>query len=263
MEDRKERIAELVSLIQNGHDEYILPLWENVERLISRYANKYLVCLSANGTVPGGVEKEDLEQAGYFAILNALSNYDPSKGAFSTLLVYYLRREFQKAAGIDGNRKREPLNYSLSLDAPVNDDEPEGETRLDFISDPRDYYSGIDESIFQEQLHKALETALDTIPAKEADVLRAEYWQGKKQTEIAEEMGVTDERVRQLRNGGLRHIRNSSARAQLEKILDMETPFYKNVSVEHFTRTHTSAVEAVAIWREKRRREIGKSICSS
>ncbi len=253
-------VDELVSLIQQGRDDLICDLWKELRGLVAWYAVRFHAHLVASrGAAP--VEVEDLIQSGFIAMVEALPRHDPERGSFTTFFRFYIRKAFHSAIG--RSEKHDPLNNYIPLDAPVNDDEPEGATRLEYIPDPRDYYSGIDESIFLEQLHKALETALNAIPAKEAAALRAEYWQGKKQVEIAEEMGCSDEWVRQLRNGGLRHIRNSSAQAQLERFLDMETPFYKNVSVEHFTRTHTSAVEAVAIWREKRRLELGESICSS
>ena len=202
-------------------------------------------------------EIADLEQCGFIAMVEAVKVYDPTRGSFNALLWYCMKNQFQGIIGRSKRKQRDPLNYALSLDAPLDDDDPEGDTWHDAVADPRaDRTDELIESIYQEQLHKALEDALDSIPAREAQALRAEFWQGKNQTETAKEMGVTDERVRQLRNGGLRHIRNSSAMVMLEKFIDYKTPFYRKVSIDQFNRTQTSAVEALMLYREKVRSEL-------
>ena len=252
-------ISECISLIQQGQNEYMIVLWGMVKGLIARWALRYC----AGRRVPGGVELDDLMQCGFLAMVEAVQGYDPEKGGFNTYLHYHVKKQFRDAIGRTDRQLRDPLNHCISLDIPVDEDDPDGKTFLDVVPDPRDSFAGVEKSIFREQLHKALETALDSIPAREAQALRAEYWRGLNQTETAAEMGVTDERVRQLRNGGLRHIRNSSARVMLEKFIDYQTPFYKKVSVVSFNRTRTSAVEAVMLFREKMRCDLGKGLCTT
>lgn len=252
---------DLVMQIQQGHTELLSELWEQKRRLIAMLAAKFFTIISAGRAAPGGVEVDDLVQCGFIAMMEAAAAYNPELGAFNTILHYYIKKHFNQAIGRTEKQRREPLNYCASLDIPVGEDGEE--TLCDFIPDSRDPFTGIEERIYQEQLHKALEAALQVIPTAEADCIRAEYFEGRSQAEIAARMNVSQERARQLRNGGLRHIRTSSAGARLERWLDEETPFYKQVGVDRFNRTHTSAVEAVMLWREKRRRELGKSYCSS
>lgn len=254
--DREERIAELVALIQQGRNDLLCDLWEELRGLVAWHAARYYFALvSVNGAAP--VEVDDLVQTGFIAMVEALGVYDPARGPFKALFKFYIKKAFRTAIG----RFREPLNNYVSLDEPLTEDSEE--TRLDFIPDSRDYFGMIDETIFQEQLHKALEAALNAIPPKEAYALRAEYWRGLKQAETAMEMNCSSQYIARLRNDGLRHIRTGPAKAQLERFLDSETPFFKSVSAERFNRTHTSAVEELVLWRDRRRREIGKSLCTT
>lgn len=248
-------------LIQQGHTELLLELWEQKRRLIAVWAAKYFTIISAGRAAPGGVEVDDLVQCGFIAMVEAAAVHNPELGSFNAILSYYCKKHFRAAIGRSEKQLRDPLNSCASLDVPVGEDEDN--TLLDFIPDSRDPFTGVEDRIYQEQLHKALEAALEMIPTAEAECIRSEYFEGRTQAEIAARMGVSQERARQLRNGGLRHIRTSSAGAKLERWLDEETPYFKKVGVDRFNRTHTSAVEEVMLWRERRRKELGKSYCSS
>lgn len=252
---------DLVMQIQQGHNELLPELWEQKQRLIAVLAARYFTIISAGRAAPGGVEVDDLVQCGFIAMVEAAAVYDPELGSFNTILTWYCKKHFRAAIGRSEKQLRDPLNSCASLDIPVGEDEDN--TLLDFIPDSRDPFTGAEDRIYQEQLHKALETALDMIPTAEADCIRAEYFEGRSQAEIAARMGVSQERARQLRNGGFRHIRYGSAGPRLERWLDQDTPFYRRVGVERFNNTHTSAVEEVMLWRERRRKELGKSYCSS
>ena len=249
---------DLVMQIQQGHNELLPELWEERRRLIAMWAAKFYTIISAGRAAPGGVEVDDLVQCGYFALVEAVAVHNPELGPFNAILSYYCKKHFHKAIGRTEKQRREPLNNCASLDVPVSEDGDE--TLLDFIPDSRDPFTGVEERIYQEQLHKALEAALSVIPTAEADCIRAEFFEGRQQAEIAARMGLSQQRTSQLRNGGLRHIRNSSAKANLERFLDSETPFFKKVGVATFNTTHTSAVEAVMLYRERRRAELGKSL---
>ncbi len=253
-------IEELVLQIQQGNNELLSDLWEKKRRLIAWYAERYYRHITENGCAPGGIEKDDLIQTGFLALTDAVKAYDPAKGSFSTTLYWQLKKAFQIASHL---RKHDALENCISLDDPISADEPDGPTRLDFVPDTRDNYAGIDEAIFQEQLSTALERALDAIPDKEAYAIRAHYFRGLDTKKTAEELGVSFQRVHQLCFEGLRHIQIGSGGAQLERFIDYETPFYKKVSVSNFNRTHTSAVEALVLSREKRREELGNCYCSS
>ena len=242
-------INELVYQIQQGHEELIEPLWLAVKGFIAWCANRYLLGISGAGA-NFGTDRDDLIQSGYFALLDAVKRYDPERGSFLHLLSMRLKTAFKHAVG---GFRREPLTFAASLDAPIDEDDPDGTTFLDTVSDPGDQYTNCDERIFNQQLHEALERCLSSISAKEAACIRAEYWDGRKLHETAEEMGISIERVRQHRQNGLRHIRKSAAGKQLERFLDDETSFYKGNSLTGYNQTQTSGVERKVLHRDRLR----------
>ena len=226
----------LVSEIQQGRTELIEQLWLELRGLIAWYAKKYYTMLSVAGPVPGGAEFEDFVQSGYFGVLDAIQHYDPKQGAtFTTFLLWYLRKAFQDCIGRTKRRWNDPLNWCKSLDAPDDD----GITLLDHISDTvsdgKDNYSGIEEKIFIEQLHVALENALVRLPEKEAKALRGEYFEGKSQIEIASEIGCSFQSISSIKKSALQHIRYSSSRRKLEAFVDQRTDFYMGNQKIHAT----------------------------
>ena len=61
---------ELAVLIQQGHTELYTELWERVSRLINMMIGKY----AERRILPPDIEKEDLLQCGYFAMLAAVKS---------------------------------------------------------------------------------------------------------------------------------------------------------------------------------------------
>lgn len=226
---------EIVLQIQAGHTELYADLWEQKWRLIKKWAREYYNYLTLKTGISFGTEFEDENnkrrntddflQAGFFGLVDAVKHYDPEKGSFNTLLKWYIRQAFQQE--ITGRTRRrilEPIKWSDSLDIPIFDDSEE--TYADFVPDTRDDVSEADERIYQEQLHNALEKALDTLPEKQAAAIRSEFWEGRTLQQTADLIGVSLEQVRQFRESGLHRIRYSSSRRQLEQFVDLKTNFY-------------------------------------
>ena len=118
---------ELVALIQAGDRDRIVELWHQVQRMVYKQAARWAGV--------GGTTLEDLEQAGFIAVLRAVDTYDPTKAKFSTHLFQRLRAEFSAATGYNSKRSWfDPLQNAVSLDAPLEDSEDA--TLADFIPDP-------------------------------------------------------------------------------------------------------------------------------
>ena len=66
---------ELAVLIQQGHTELYTELWERVNRLIGMMILKS----TKHRILPPDIDKEDLLQCGYFAMLAAVKAYDKDK----------------------------------------------------------------------------------------------------------------------------------------------------------------------------------------
>lgn len=242
-------VDEIVMAIKNGNNDLMGMLWLQLEKLITWYAKKYHLELSAYGYVPGGVEIKDLVQCGYFGLVEAVQRFEPEQGtAFSTFLIWYLRKAFQDCTGRSKRRRNDPLNNCLSLDAPINDETDA--TLLDFVdetvSDGKDDFADVEARIFNEQLHQALEDALNRLPENQAETLRSEFFKGLTQEEIAAEIGCSAKYVHKLKRQALNGIRYSSSRTKLERFIDFQTNFYRG-SVSR------RGVENKAIMREELR----------
>ncbi len=244
-------MEELISLIQSGRHDLMEQLWMQLRRLIEWYAKRYYRRIGGiTGTAPGGVELDDLIQAGYIALADAVNDYDPSKGTFTPYLSYHLQRVFRLTIGRTDKQLSDPLNYAASLDVPNDEDDPDSLTKLDGLPDPCNAYLTVEDRIFQEELHSALEKAIDILSEQEARAIRAEYYEGQKQKETAEELGVSISRVSQLRKDGIRHLRQSSAKKQLEIFLGEQVSYYKGNGLGRYIQTMTSGVERAVLHRE-------------
>lgn len=244
---------ELVILIQQGKTELYQELWLRLEKLIQLWARQFFVIYSSDGSAPGGYVVEDFVQTGYFAILNAVDRYEPGKAKFTTFLFWYVRNAFQRAIGRADNLRKEPLDYCSSLDVPIADDSET--TYGDLVADPSDHYSMVDDKVYNEELHEALENALIKLPVKEAAAIRSSYFEGKQLREIGKELHCSKEFARQLRNNGIKRIRKSSSRRALERFVDQTTNFYLGVSIEEFNTTHSSATEKLVFLRDASRKK--------
>lgn len=246
---------ELAKRIQDGDEALLLELWNQVRGFVARQARRRYVL--TNGL--GGVEIEDLVQSGYIALVEAVRSYDPMSGyPFIAYLRTTLKTAFSEAGGYRSSRQfHDPLHTAASLDVPIGDDDDSGDF-VDFIPDDRDDYEDADERIYHEQLHDCLDDALATLSEKQSSTIRRRYYDGMTLREVGHEDGVSIERVRQREKDGLRTLKrqkNKNGLAQFieehRRELDALTPWYLNIGVDTFTRTHTSAVEALVIKREK------------
>ncbi len=97
----------------------------------------------------------------------------------------------------------------LSLDAPMGDDSSDGGTILDFYSD--DQMESPDLALMKESLKKELNNRLSVLSPREVKILELYYGIGDSESHSLEEvgdiLGLTRERVRQIRERSLRRLR--------------------------------------------------------
>ena len=155
---------ELVALIQTGDREVLLKLWTQVRRMVYQQAARWA---GLNGTT-----MEDLEQAGFIAMLRAVDTYDPSRQVrFSTYLFYRLRAEFLAATGQHTKQARlDPLQSAVSLDAPLTDDGAP-DTFADLIPDP-----AAEAAIEGMDVRLGVAEVLAELPEEQRKAIRDRYW---------------------------------------------------------------------------------------
>lgn len=195
--------AALAALAAAGNAFALGQLWEINKGLLHRWFWQWY---DRNKAVADehGITLEDFDQEGFFAVQSAAKAYDPEKGSFATLLGYYVQSQINKAVcgehsrlvtTEDGKQVRlsaNPLNACTSLDVPVGED-GSGTVLADLQEDPAasQAFQTAEEDLYTEELHAALEEALNKLTPKQADIIRRHYFGGKSFAEIAREDGTT------------------------------------------------------------------------
>ena len=204
MTDQQDTNAALAALAAAGNTFALGQLWEINRGLLHRLFWQWY---SKNKAVADehGITLEDFEQEGFFAVQAAAKAYDPEKGSFATLLGYYVQNRIRKVVcgehgrlmtTEDGREVRisaNPLNGSTSIDTPLDDTDGGSATLGDLQEDPAaaQAFQTAEDELYTEELHAALEEALNKLTAKQADVVRRHYFGGKCLSEIAREDNTT------------------------------------------------------------------------
>ena len=219
--------AALAALVAAGNSFALGQLWEINKGLLHRWFWQWY---DRNKAVADehGITLEDFDQEGFFAVQAAAKAYDLAKGSFATLLGYYVQKQISKAVcgehcrvvtTEDGREVRisaNPLNGSTSLDTPLDDTDGSSSTLGDLQEDPAaaQAFQAAEEKLYTEELHAALEEALNKLSAKQADVIRRHYFGGKSLSEIAREDGTTSSAPFNHEQAAFRALRRNPALAR-------------------------------------------------
>ena len=245
---------ELVAVIQAGASERMGELWQQVERLVSWKASRVMTALNGHG----GVEFDDLYQSGYPAMVAAVDSYRPEVGKFSTWFMLHLKTAFAEATGYRSNRQqRDPIHNAVSLDTPLTDDTDSSDL-MDIVADPAGAgrMEAVEEAIYRQQLHDALEEALEAIPEECGTVLRQRYYEGRTLSDLAQEQGVSMEMVRKRERDALRRLRSPKTACHLRPFHDFD--FYCGTGMGAFRHTGMSIQERYLVIEEERRERAEK-----
>ncbi len=157
--------------------------------------------------------------------LNKVGSLNKIHKAYSALEQKYDRtptaEELAEFVDLPKDKVEDTLQLSgkpLSVDAPFSDGE-EG-SLLDVMENHDS--PNADNSLLEESLSKEVERTLSILPEKEKMVLKYYYGIGGKDLsleEIGYELGLTRERVRQIKEKAIRRLRHSSKNKLLKKYL--------------------------------------------
>jgi RNA polymerase sigma-B factor len=89
---------------------------------------------------------------------------------------------------------------TASLDAPVSQDEPDGDTIMDFQADDESPIEGLEDKIL-------LQEAMEGLKGQQQEILKLRFNEGKTQTEIADHIGVSQMHVSRLLRRALEDLR--------------------------------------------------------
>lgn len=207
---------QLVERIQAGEREWLLELWQQVERFVAMRSIMRVRALNGGG----GVTVDDLIQSGYIAMVSAAESFDPEQGmAFVGWLNLALKTAFAEAIGRRSRRQSlDPLHRAGNLDAPIGDDE-DGATVGDLQADPSadTGFAEAEGRIWGEQLHAALEKSLGLLPEDERTIIIIRFYQGKTVREAGRILSVGPGKAASLERRALGSLRRSPACAELRR----------------------------------------------
>ena len=188
---------ELAAAIRAGERGRIMELWGQVRRFALQQARRR-VYLGR-----GGVTLEDLEQAAFLALLDALEGWRAEAGKFLTWYGLRLKAAFTAATGQRTQRDRlDPLDRALSLEAPVGD-EDDTLTLADAIPDPQ-----AAETLERVGVWDTLHKAMEELPEGQREEIRRRYWMNQTTAEIAAATGTQEKEVRKLEAAALKALRH-------------------------------------------------------
>ena len=256
----KEEYISNEEIISQGGDDMLERLWLNNKGIIHKTAWSWSQTGPA-ADLPIDEQKtlyEDLLQCGYLAIVDAYEHHDPEKGAFTTILGFYLKKHFHNwCASLSGWTRRQYDDAAKngirveSLNRIVYSDDPDEGTELgNLIPDPDDHFAELVDRLYLEGLHGKLDKLLNRLKPNEAQAIRLRYYKEKTVEQIAEIMGLTVSRIGQILANGLRSLRQEAIKSDLAEYVDRNTDYYTRVSVDAFQNTGTSAVELIVMRRE-------------
>lgn len=219
-------IEEIVIDIQKGIDRknelYLL-----IENYVRKLCLKYYPCAKDIG-----YEFDDLVSCSWLGIEKAIMDFTPEKGyKFITYLKYHTRNSIAEFLGFRGAKHLD----TISLDTPIDDTEglTLGDTVRDEASD--EAFNKIEFDVIGESFWKDIEK----LSEQEKAVLVGCYKLNKSYGVIAENLGVSNERVRQIKQKALRKLRKSP------RIREYGAEYfaYRHTTLKAFNTTGTSSTE--------------------
>ncbi|MDL2232251.1 sigma-70 family RNA polymerase sigma factor [Ruminococcaceae bacterium OttesenSCG-928-L11] len=214
-------------------------LWDNTRWLIHKLMSRYFPLCPRYG-----LEVQDLKQEEYLAMMKAVEAFDPDRGLkFNSYLHFSVQAAVHGAFGHRSGKASTVRLVSINELVAGSDDFTIGDTLEDETASAE--MENVVEGAYHKQFVSCLEECMKGMLPRYADVIRARYLEGKTIKQLADEMGVTAERVRQIEGKALRKLRHPLCSRQLQSFL-----YYDDVKGSGFRafrdRGYVSKVEVMA-----------------
>ena len=205
--DEQER--QLSERIQKGDQRAVGRLVEANLRFVVKIATLY------RGQ---GLQLDDLISEGNIGMMMAAAKFDASRGTrFVNYAAPYVRRQIERAIEQQNGLYKLPKDadsltrqngHPLSVDAPLG-----GRSNISLLSVLVNSDSPqADERVYSEAIENAIEFALLSLSQRESEVINRFFGLDREHetmAEIAEDMGLKRERVRQIRNRAIRRLKKN------------------------------------------------------
>jgi RNA polymerase sporulation-specific sigma factor len=170
---------ELVARVREGDDRAVDVLLNRYRSFARSKARSYFLA---------GADKEDVVQEGMIGLYKAIRDFDPEQGTpFQAFAELCVSRQILTAIKTANRQKHQPLNSSVSLDAPVYGDDSSERSVAEAlvgpaVSDPAEIV------ISAEEIEALKASVRSTLTELEGNVLSL-YMDGKSYDEIAGALG--------------------------------------------------------------------------
>lgn len=182
------------------------------ERALNRMIEKNLrfVVVIARQYQGQGLLMEDLVSEGNLGLMKAARKFDASRGLrFVNYAVVFIRQQIEKALQKESVEQRVESGkdgQTRSVDAPLG-----SKANMSLLSVLVNMDSPqADQRVYSANMEEAVEYAISSLSERERHVVNAFYGIGQEyqtMSEIAETMNIKRERVRQIRNKAIRHLK--------------------------------------------------------
>lgn len=198
---------QLAQFIQSGDSDELIPvLWEKIKPLV------YMKCEKIYAAKPNyfkqcGVEVWDMKQACYSAYLAAIKYYKPESGyKFTTFLDKPMQNAISELTDCRTSKKN-VLNESSSLDKTITSEDGEETSYIDLVADPQG--NEFIDNLEQEAETMTIWDAVNSLEEKYSSVIIAYFRDNKTFKEIAQDMNVSFQRVRDINQYALRLLKRN------------------------------------------------------
>ncbi len=220
---------QLVRRIRDGESRLLETLVENNHGMINRIVKGY----GAHVEINKAVDYDDLYQSAVVGLLEAVPGWDPSRGAFMTFAVYYIRKSIRQTLGVATSKRTVDSMPTVSLYAPIN--ELDDIFLVDTIADT----SAVDpaEEAELSDMRRIVREAVESLP--ESQYIAIQHW-----INGGDPLGTSREQL-----AAKKSLRKNKA---LIKMWEMcKSVPYHHIGYKTYKTTFTSTVEAAAIYREE------------
>lgn len=207
-----EELAAIAKTDKNAMAE----LWQQNRGLVLKLIRPYLCFCNR-----GGIDEDDLMQCGFIALSKAVNYFDAAKGfKFTSYLQRNIQNVVREALGFKSGRTVAPP-FVQSLDEVLPGSEDESLTLGDIIPDEsaQEEFEQVQDDWQQAQLNSCFDECLSELPIRHALVLKGRYHEDKTLREVADDLSISYQRVRQLESDALRKLRKPQFKDRLRPFL--------------------------------------------
>lgn len=280
---------ELVERIKQGENSLMSDLYMNCRR--------FIIAIIKHIGIEQAEDCEDAMQDAYFGLYEAVKGFDESKGyKFLTYAKYHIQTAIQRGKLKSSDlpeyvysqrrqilRKRSELmqslgryptqaelalkmnmnvktvNYILNVAKPIKSiyESVEGTDELIVSDTIPDNRIDFENEIATADARACVRAVVEELPEAEKKVIKLSYFEGLPYSVIAQQIDKSVERVRQLKQRGLRQLRHPRmSKRLLDEDIDRRTSFYNHRGVSAFNTTWTSSTEQTVLQREYFRKRL-------